>query len=102
MEGYDAQTYGEMWAPYYDDIYPDVEESIVDLLARHAGNPPRALELAVGTGRIALPLRERGVEVSGIDSSPAMVDKLRAKPGGESIDVTWATSAMSRSTGCFR
>ena len=88
MEGYDSGTYGEMWAPYYDEIYPDVEESVVDLLARHAGNPPRALELAIGTGRIALPLQERGVDVFGIDSSAAMVSKLRAKTGGDSVEVT--------------
>ena len=87
MDGYDSQTYGELWAPYYDDVYPDVEPSVIDLLARHAGSPPRALELAIGTGRIALPLIERGVEVVGIDSSPAMVAKLRAKEGGQEADV---------------
>ncbi|MDQ3805853.1 MAG: class I SAM-dependent methyltransferase, partial [Acidobacteriota bacterium] len=46
------------------------------------------LELGVGTGRVALPLRERGVEVHGIDASPAMVERLRAKPGGDRIAVT--------------
>jgi SAM-dependent methyltransferase len=88
MDGYDEKTYGRTWAPYYDDLYRDVEDSVIDLLARHAGKPPRALELAIGTGRIALPLADRGVEVSGIDASEEMVAKLRAKPGGEAIAVT--------------
>lgn len=87
MEGYDERTYGERWSPYYDDLYSSVEDAMVDLLARHAGDPPRALELAIGTGRIAIPLREKGVEVSGIDISEEMVSRLRAKPGGEAIPV---------------
>lgn len=88
MEGYDERTYGQRWAPFYDDLYSDVEESVVDLLARHAGDPPRALELAIGSGRIAVPLRAKGVDVSGIDISEEMVELLRAKSGGEAIDVT--------------
>lgn len=88
MEGYDETTYGQRWAPYYDDIYSDVEDSLIDLLTRHAGRPPRALELAIGTGRIALPLHTKGVEVSGIDISEEMVADLRPKPGGEAITVT--------------
>lgn len=87
MEGYDATTYGQAWAPYYDDMYPEVEDSVIDLLARHAGEPPRALELAIGSGRIAVPLQERGVEVTGIDASEEMVAKLRSKPGGGTIEV---------------
>lgn len=87
MKRYDEQTYGQRWSPYYDDIY-EPDEAMVDLLARHAGAPPRALELAIGTGRVALPLRERGVEVSGIDISEEMVAKMRAKPGGAAIPVT--------------
>lgn len=87
MDGYDSQTYGQRWAPYYDDLYSEVDDSTIDLLARYAGEPPRALELAIGTGRIALPLRRRGVEVVGIDSSEEMVERLRAKDGGEAIKV---------------
>lgn len=87
MEGYDATTYGRTWSPYYDEIYADVDEAMVDLLARHAGDPPRALELAIGTGRIALPLRDKGVEVTGIDASEEMVSRMRSKPGGETIEV---------------
>lgn len=87
MEGYDATTYGRTWAPFYDDIYADVDESMIDLLARYAGEPPRALELAIGTGRIALPLRKRGVDIVGIDVSEEMVARMRAKSGGEAIRV---------------
>lgn len=87
MEGYDELTYGRIWADVYDETYAEVEDSVIDLLARHAGDPPRALELAVGTGRIALPLSERGVAVTGIDVSEEMVARLRAKPGGEAIPV---------------
>lgn len=88
MEGYDEKTYGQRWSLYYDDLYSDVEDSMIDLLARHAGEPPRALELAIGTGRVALPLRQKGVAVSGIDASEEMVALMRAKPGGESIPLT--------------
>lgn len=87
MDGYDERTYGRIWADVYDEIFPGVDDAMIDLLARHAGEPPRALELAIGTGRIAIPLRERGVAVSGIDISEEMVAKLRAKPGGEAIPV---------------
>jgi SAM-dependent methyltransferase len=88
MEGYDERTYGRAWAPHYDDIFSTVDESVIDLLERHAGKPPRALELAVGSGRIAIPLRERGVDVVGIDVSEEMVARMRSKPGGEAISVT--------------
>lgn len=88
MKGYDEKTYGERWSPFYDEMFDQVDETMVDLLARHAGEPPRALELAIGTGRVALPLRRRGVEVSGIDISEDMVERMRAKPGGEAIPVT--------------
>jgi len=88
MRGYDEKTYGQRWSPYYDEIYQSVEESVIELLARHAGDPPRALELAIGSGRIALPMREKGVSVTGIDASDEMVAKMRAKPGGEAIPVS--------------
>jgi SAM-dependent methyltransferase len=88
MDGYDATTYGRKWGPYYDEIFSEVDDSMIDLLARHAGDPPRALELAIGTGRVAIPLRDRGVEVVGIDASEEMVAHLRAKPGGDAIPVT--------------
>ena len=62
-------------------------EPVVEFLAELAGDGA-ALELGIGTGRIALPLARRGVRVHGIDLSEAMVARLRAKPGGEEIDVT--------------
>jgi len=88
MRGYDETTYGARWAPYYDDIYTSADDSMIELLARHAGDPPRALELAIGSGRIAVPLREAGVSVTGIDASEEMVAKLRSKSGGEDIQVS--------------
>jgi SAM-dependent methyltransferase len=76
-----------------------VVEATTDFLAEIAGSG-RALELGIGTGRIALPLAQRGVPVHGIDLSKAMVARLRAKPGGEDIDVTigdFATTCVDRS-----
>lgn len=63
------------------------EEDAVAFLAERAGAGP-ALELAVGTGRIALPLAAQGVRVDGVDLAPAMVEQLRRKPGGDRIQVT--------------
>ncbi len=82
-------SYGARWAPVYDRIYahlPGADEAAA-FLAEFAGGG-RALELGIGTGRIALPLAARGVEVHGIDASPDMVAVLRSKPGGDSIPVT--------------
>ena len=62
------------------------EEEAVDFLASLAGEGP-ALELAIGTGRLALPLVARGIPVDGIDLSPVMVERLRGKPGGEALNV---------------
>ncbi|HEU4997581.1 MAG TPA: class I SAM-dependent methyltransferase, partial [Lapillicoccus sp.] len=87
-ERYDAGS-PEMFAP-------DVLGPTVDLLAGLAGAGP-ALELAIGTGRVALPLHERGVDVYGIDLSPDMVAQLRAKPGGDDVEVVigdFATAAV--------
>ena len=88
MEDYEAHTYGDRIAGIYDELYGtlfDVDATVA-LLAELSGDGP-VLELAVGTGRIALPLRERGVDVTGIDASEAMVAELRAKPGGGDIPV---------------
>ncbi|HEX2293011.1 MAG TPA: class I SAM-dependent methyltransferase, partial [Gaiellaceae bacterium] len=81
--------FGERIAERYDEGNAELFASaavdpVVDVLAGLAGNGA-ALELGIGTGRIALPLAERGVPVHGIDLSEAMVAKLRAKPGGERI-----------------
>ena len=88
-EGYDAARYGDEIADAYDDLptHPQDAEAAAACLAGLT-RPGPAPELAIGTGRIALPLARRGVVVSGIDASEAMVAKLRAKPGGERIPVT--------------
>jgi SAM-dependent methyltransferase len=97
--------FGEDVAAGYDDpsdrmFDPSVIAPVVDVLAELAGDGA-ALELGIGTGRIALPLPERGVRVHGIDLSEAMVARLRAKPGGESIGVTIGDFATTRVDGTF-
>jgi len=87
MKGYGEDTYGERISGVYDQFYSEYDEQCIHTLAELVGDGA-ALELGIGTGRIALPLKEAGVEVHGIDSSPAMIEKLRAKPGGENIPVT--------------
>jgi SAM-dependent methyltransferase len=82
--GYVAQRYDEDEAEMFD---PAVVEPAVDLLMELADGGG-ALELGIGTGRIAIPLTQRGVRVHGIDLSEAMVARLRAKPGAEQIGVT--------------
>lgn len=84
-----------------DRFDPAVLDPAVDFLAELAGGGS-ALELGIGTGRVALPLRQRGVRVHGIDLSPAMVARLRAKPGGDDIDVTIGDFATTRVPGTFR
>lgn len=88
MSGYSAATYGDRIAEMYDQWYSGLDaEGAVRLLAELAGPGP-VLELGIGTGRIALPLVRRGIEVHGIEASEAMVAKLRAKPDGDGIAVT--------------
>jgi SAM-dependent methyltransferase len=89
MTEYRPETYGDRIAPVYDEMYGGMFEiePVVERLAELAGKGP-VLELGIGTGRIALPLAERGVTVHGIDASEAMVERLREKPGGAGIPVT--------------
>src|SRR5689334_12848980 len=75
-------------------------EPVVDFLVERAGDGP-ALELAIGTGRIALPLAERGISVAGIDLSPDMVAQLRAKPGADAIEVAIGDYATTQVDGEF-
>lgn len=96
MDEWQAGSYGDRFAEHYDDFHGGralpstgtTEEAVATLreLTAEAGGR-RALELAVGTGRVALPLATSGVGVTGIDASEAMVRRLRAKPGGEAVDV---------------
>jgi ubiquinone/menaquinone biosynthesis C-methylase UbiE len=90
-DGYADATYGDRIAEIYDDRYlgsfAEDTAGAVSFLKELTGAGP-ALELGIGTGRVALPLADAGVEVQGIDSSRAMLAKLRAKPGGDRIRVT--------------
>lgn len=86
------RTYGEPLAAVYDQWFGAYDEAAIELLAELAAGG-RALELGIGTGRMALPLAARGVEVEGIDGAPAMVARLRERPGGESIAVTMGNFA---------
>jgi SAM-dependent methyltransferase len=104
MTGSDGH-FGERVAATYDDDSDAMFSSekvgpAVDLLAELAGRGP-ALELGIGTGRIALPLAARGVPVHGVDLSRAMVARLRAKPGGDAIGVTIGDFATVRVGGTF-
>ncbi len=84
----------------YDESTAEMPvEPVIDFLEPLAGG--RALELAIGTGRIALPLAHRGVRVAGIDLSPDMVDQLRKKPGGDEIPVEIGDYATTRLDGTF-
>ncbi len=92
--------YGEAWARIYDETYPDPPPHCVDTVAELAGGD-RVLELGIGSGRIALPLCRRGIDVVGIDASPAMLERLRAKPGGADIPVTTGDFTDTRVDGTF-
>ena len=100
MSTYQPETYGESVAGLYDDWYADYDASMIDMLAELTRDG-RALELGIGTGRVALPLVARGVEVHGIDASPKMVERLRAKPGGAQIPVTFGDFADVAVVGDF-
>jgi SAM-dependent methyltransferase len=94
MTEYRPETYGDRIASVYDEMYGGMFEiePVVERLAELAGKGP-ALELGIGTGRIALPLAARGVPVHGIDASEAMVERLREKPGGAEIPVAMGNFA---------
>lgn len=101
----DDGLFDERVAGTYDDpddpmFAPAAIDPVVDVLAELAGEG-RALELAIGTGRIALPLAARGVDVHGIELSRAMVARLREKPGGGRIDVSIGDMATTQVEGTF-
>jgi SAM-dependent methyltransferase len=98
----DPQFYGDRWASVYDDRFGATDIApAVDFLDGLADGG-RALELGIGTGRVALPLARRGVTVEGIDASVEMVAQLRAKPGGETIPVSIGDMADAAVSGSFR
>jgi len=108
VEGYDSGTYGEAMADVYDEWYGDdggialtqvgPPTVVAERVAGLAGPGGRVLELGVGTGRLALPLADQGLVVTGLDASASMLDRLRAKPGagrltlvtGDMVDPTTA------------
>lgn len=100
MDTYDIATYGERIAEIYDELHTSYDAAAISTLTQLADNGA-VLELGIGTGRIALPLAKSGLEVHGIDASTAMISKLRAKPGGDSIAVTLGDFADVKVDGEF-
>ena len=95
VEGFDpATSFGPEVSQRYDDHLRGDEAETVDFLAGLAGGGT-ALEFAIGTGRIAIPLTQRGVRVDGIELSPDMVARIRDKPDGDKIDVTMGDMASA-------
>ncbi|WP_141308228.1 class I SAM-dependent DNA methyltransferase [Streptomyces spinoverrucosus] len=88
MTGLNDPAFFDRYAHEYDGRHTYDPTQTVDFLAGLVPTGGRVLELAIGTGRVALPLATRGISVEGIDGSPAMVEQLRAKPGGPEIPVT--------------
>lgn len=96
MDDYGPETYGETYADVYDDWYGEggrmalsqvgAPDEVADGIAGLADGGP-VLELGVGTGRLALPLADRGLAVTGLDASPAMLEILRTKPGADRLTV---------------
>jgi len=86
MNGYGPETYGESFADVYDDWYgdiSDVDATVAGIAALADGGP--VLELGAGTGRLAIPLAEQGLDVVAVDASPAMLQRLAAKPGAAAV-----------------
>ncbi len=91
LPGYAPSTYGEGMADVYDEWFSGALDTdgavacLVPLAQAAGGASARILELGVGTGRLALPLADAGLTVTGVDASAAMLDALRAKPGGDRV-----------------
>ena len=81
-------SFGDNVAEDYDESSQRGDEVVTVAFLEQLARGGRSLELAIGTGRIALPLSAKGVQVDGIDFSPSMIAKLRAKPGGTQLAVT--------------
>lgn len=97
FDAWAARHYATLWPELFD---PAVVERTVDVLAELTGGGA-ALEFGVGTGRIALPLRRRGIRVHGIELSPAMLGELRTQPGGADLAVTLGDFATATVAGSF-
>ncbi len=92
-----AATYDAKWPELFEPAVVDPAVSFLAGLARSG----TALEFGIGTGRLALPLTQRGIRVHGIELSPAMAARLRAKPGADGIDVTIGDFATATVSGTF-
>jgi SAM-dependent methyltransferase len=97
---WDAETAADYDAASPEMFDPALLDPCLDVLAALAGDGP-AVEFAVGTGRVALPLSARGVRVSGIELSPHMAGRLRAKPGADAVRVTVGDMTTARVDGSF-
>jgi SAM-dependent methyltransferase len=103
VEGYGPETYGDAIADVYDEWYPmdaEAEAAVEFLVGMSSGGP--VLELGVGTGKLAIPLAERGLEVHGVDASSAMLERLRSKPGGDRVRAIVGDMASDLPDGPFR
>jgi SAM-dependent methyltransferase len=88
MTAYESATYGDRIAGIYDEMYPaDANSDAAAAFLHDLAGDGSVLELGIGTGRIALPLAALGTSISGVDASPSMTARLRAKPGGDTIPV---------------
>ncbi|MGI5127268.1 class I SAM-dependent methyltransferase [Pseudonocardia sp. CA-107938] len=87
MDAFDARRYGEDWADVYDEVHEGAVDTraTVDGLASLVGEPAAILEYGAGTGRLAIPLAERGHEVVAVEISEPMLAQLRAKPGADRV-----------------
>jgi predicted TPR repeat methyltransferase len=95
-DDYTEATYGDRIAEIYDDQYVaslSADTTIAVSFLKELARDGPALELGIGTGRVAIPFAEAGVQVHGIDSSEAMLTKLKAKPGADQIQVTLGSFA---------
>ena len=108
MEGYRSESYGERFADVYDELYHGVSDvpattRFLDELVRDTtgGSPGRVLELAAGTGRLAIPLAELGHDVTALDISPDMLDQLRRKDGTGRITTVVGDMARDLPVGPF-
>jgi SAM-dependent methyltransferase len=103
MSDHEARTYGDRIADVYDEWFPHAllqTDASIERLAELAGRGP-LLELGIGTGRVTVPLAQRGLEVHGIEASEAMAAKLRDKPGGQLVHVTVGDIAEADVDGSF-
>ena len=103
MRGYTSSSYGDAFADVYDDWYPEVSdvEATVALMRRVAGDGGRVLELGVGTGRLALPMADAGLRVTGVDASRRMLDHLASKDPRQTVTIVHGDMVDDLPAGSF-